>query len=200
MREVVTLRFIRVCFLLLLSILHASVYAQEKASLDAMATYESILNDYQKPLDDRIEVLLASPPGTLAPNVQKAKYHDVLGRLYNQATFPTKSLEQISQGLKLIDQGVNPKLYFDLLLSEADALNLVQKGESAISQVEEALSWATENAEIRLELRALMTQARIYLRLRRYSFALDSATSAYEIAKNIEDPVISSHVAEVIAN
>jgi diguanylate cyclase (GGDEF)-like protein len=200
MKEVYTLHSIRIYFLLLICVINASVHAQDKLALDAIASYDDILNNYKEPLNRRIEVLLAATPGALAANVQKAKYHDVLGRLYNQATLPAKALEQISQGLNLIELRVNPKLYFELKLSEADALNLIQKGESVIPQVEEAISWAIEKADIRLELRGLMTQARIYLRLRRYSLALDSATKAYAITKKLEDAFLSSQVAEVIAN
>ena len=199
-KEVYILLANRIFFLLLISIMSASLHAQDKSALDVMASYDEILKNYQEPLNSRIEVLLANAPGALAPNVQKAKYHDVLGRLYNQATFPAKALEQITQGLNLIDRSVNTKLYFELKLSEAEALNLVQKGESTIPQVESAISWATEKAETRLALRALMTQARIYLRLKRYSLALDSASKAYEIAELLEDALISNQVAELIAN
>ncbi|MBF7071979.1 diguanylate cyclase [Glaciecola sp. MH2013] len=185
--------------MLLLSLLFCAPYSYASNKAD-VSMYTSILEDKITPLNKRIQLLLESPPRELEPDNKKAFYHMVLSQLYAQATQPSKAIDEAKKSLLLINEKEFPDLFHLSKVTQANALNLVQQGESAIDSVSAAVEWALSSNNQELLAQAQLTLANIYLRGGQFSSARDNALASLTVAKEIGSIRLSSQIAEVLAN
>jgi diguanylate cyclase (GGDEF)-like protein len=106
-------------------------------------------------------------------------YNDPISNAYTladahlQLTLPQQALDYIDTGLGLLSEQSDEWYYYQLILLKARADDLLGNAEDAITTVEDALNWATQNQDIDTQIDGQITLGYLQLTLGHYARALD---------------------------
>ncbi|TQV74664.1 GGDEF domain-containing protein [Aliikangiella marina] len=145
-------------------------------------SYQKLLFNYRKFPNKTLKDLLASPPKSSADNSLKAQYYLVLSEAYYGLAYPDKAVLNAQLALDYIDQASQPWLFHKIQLTLAMALDIQGNLETAESRATNALIWARELNDERLEVSALFSRGVIRTSLVDYLGAMQDLQQAYRLA------------------
>ncbi|WP_395375222.1 diguanylate cyclase [Marinicella sp. W31] len=197
-KYIVSLFFLLVC----LSIPYTAT-SQQSDSLDVwIEQLQPPYQQYQLEIgarpDEILQLLKGNSPTETAVNTDHAQYHLLLSETYDALTYPDESLQHAETGLSFVDHQ-QPWLYHQLRIAQAIALDLSGKPAQGIDHASAAVSWAEQQENRPLLIKALHAQGLIYNSLVNYEAALTSLQKAYQMAPTEGTGLVRGHVAATIA-
>ncbi len=138
----------------------------------------TLINDNPQLVVDK---LLASPPKKMQ-NELTAQHHYVLSAAYLSLVYPQKALKAANQALQLLPEKEPAPLYYAILITKAQVLDLKNQSREGLPLVKQALQWAESNNNESMIINALVAQGYVEITLGNYMTALEALLRAYHMA------------------